>query len=102
MSGNPDSKSGTGRLSLRGTGRLSTNKETRVRTIDDLSRALREARKRQGLSQEDTSLATGINRTYLSGLESGHETAILKRLLQLIESLGLELVVRPRDFRRGE
>jgi HTH-type transcriptional regulator / antitoxin HipB len=93
MSGNQDIS--------RGVGRPHSGGEVRVRTVRDLSRALRDARTRQGLSQEETSLATGINRTYLSGLESGHETAILKRLLHLIDSLGLELVVRPRDFRRG-
>ena len=93
MSGNQDISTGVGRPDNSG--------EVRVRTVRDLSRALREARTRQGLSQEETSLATGINRTYLSGLESGHETAILKRLLRLVDSLGLELCVRPRDFRRG-
>lgn len=72
-----------------------------MRTVADLSRALKEVRKTQALSQEDLSLATGINRTYLSGLESGRETAHIKRLLHLIDSLGLEMVIRPRDFRRG-
>jgi len=77
------------------------SREVRVRTTRDISRAIREARKRQGLSQEEISLATDINRTYLSSLESGHETAILNRLLLLIDSLGLELIIRPRDIRRG-
>lgn len=72
-----------------------------MRSTRDISRAIREARKQQGVSQEEISLATGINRTYLSSLESGHQTAILNRLLLLIDSLGLEVVIRPRDIRRG-
>lgn len=72
-----------------------------MRSVRDLARVIRATRKQQGISQEEASLATGINRTYLSGLESGRETAIVSRLLRLIDSLGLELVIRPRDIRRG-
>ena len=75
--------------------------ETVVRASGDLARAIRETRKRQGLTQEEAALAADLNRSYLSALEGGHETEFLQRLLRVIQLLGLELVVRSRDIRRG-
>lgn len=72
-----------------------------VRASGDLARVIRETRKRQGLSQEESALAAGLNRSYLSALESGHETEFLHWLLRVMDLLGLELVVRSRDIRRG-
>ena len=72
-----------------------------VRSAADLGLALRLARRSQGLSQENVALLTGLRRSYLSEMESGVTTERFDRLFALLDALGLELVARRRDVRRG-
>lgn len=72
-----------------------------VRSTADLGHVLQASRKRQGLSQEQLSLLTDLRRSYLSEIESGVTTERFDRLFALIEALGLEVLVRRRDVRRG-
>ena len=57
-------------------------------------RALRDLRKRQGLSQEGLALEAGIERNYISLLELGKNSASVKVIFKLAGALG----VRPCEL----
>lgn len=57
------------------------------------------ARRSHGLTQQDLADLIGVQRPYVSQLEQGKTTKYLERLTDLLDVLGLELVVRPRRQR---
>jgi transcriptional regulator with XRE-family HTH domain len=65
----------------------------RVRSPADLGRALAGARQRRGLTQERLATEMGIERSYLSQLESGESTLALERSLRALRRLGAEVSV---------
>lgn len=67
-----------------------------TRRPEDLGVALAEFRTIRGVSQAELADRLGVQRTYLSKLESGSPTAALERLVAAFSELGLELVVRDR------
>ena len=70
--------------------------------IDDmlsLGRLIREARKDQGLTQQQLADGAGVGVRFLSELERGKETAEVGLVLQVIHSVGLELLVERRGAR---
>lgn len=66
-------------------------------TTQRLGRALRRARQAQGLDQQDLADALDVHRSYLVGVENGHTTLALSRLIAALDLVGLELVVRERQ-----
>ncbi|WP_428254138.1 helix-turn-helix transcriptional regulator [Geoalkalibacter sp.] len=63
---------------------------------------LRQARKKQGISQEDLSALAGIGPRLISEIERGKATAEIGKVLQLLASLGLEVIVQPRTTRNWQ
>ena len=59
------------------------------------------SRQRLGLSQGELAELAGIDRFYLSDLEHGKQTKHLQRLVEVLDTLGLELSVQPRTLRLG-
>ena len=57
----------------------------------ELGLIVRDARKQQGLTQEDLAGLTGTGRRFISDLEQGKETAELGKVLAVLASLGLAL-----------
>lgn len=53
--------------------------------------ALRHYRQQAGLTQAELAELTGLNRTYLSALEQGRETAQLRRLYRVLGHLGVRI-----------
>ena len=53
--------------------------------------ALRELRTTRGLSQERLAQLSGLDRTYVSGIERGERNPSLTNLLKLSETLGISL-----------
>ena len=49
--------------------------------------ALRDERKRQGISQEQLALQADINRTYMGGVERGEENISLLTVLKILSVL---------------
>jgi len=64
-----------------------------------LGSLLRQARKNQGISQEDLSALVDIGPRLIGEIERGKATAEIGKVLQLLASLGLEVIVRPRTTR---
>lgn len=70
------------------------------RLIDtrDVGGAVREARKRHGLTQAQLSEMSGIGVSYIGNLERGKASAEIGKALDLLELLGVDLYA----VRRGE
>ncbi len=70
----------------------------RIRTPDDLGRAIAGARRERGLSQGALADELGFKRSYLSELETGGEATIaLDRSLRALRRLGAEVTVTLPD-----
>lgn len=74
--------------------------ESPLASAASLGEALRAARKRQGLTQEELAEIARISRPHLVQIEKGKTTERLEQIFRLARLLGLELIVRPRGRRR--
>jgi transcriptional regulator with XRE-family HTH domain len=70
----------------------------RVYTPALLGSAIRHYRHQAGLSQAELAERTGLNRTYLSNLEQGHETEQVKRILRVLKQLGVRMTLEKADW----
>lgn len=62
-----------------------------------LGKTIREARKRQKLTQSALANATGIGRSTLSQIENGSVADIgIRKIIRLLDYLGFELTTRPQ------
>lgn len=62
-----------------------------------LGNAIREARRRQKMTQSALANATGIGRSTLSQIENGSVTDIgIRKIIRVLDYLGLELTTRPQ------
>ena len=52
---------------------------------------LRQLRRERGLSQERLGFLTGLDRTYISGIERGVRNVSLKNIARLAKALGVSL-----------
>ncbi len=64
-----------------------------VRSGSDLGAAVAESRFIRGLTQEELSQLTGIDRTYLARLEAGASVQLLDRAILLLRKLGAEVTI---------
>ena len=68
-----------------------------------LGKAVRDARKDAGLTQEELgAFVGGMPRHMVADLEKGHLTRQAQRLLDILDVVGLELDVRPRSARLAQ
>jgi transcriptional regulator with XRE-family HTH domain len=68
--------------------------------LDDIGRELKGARKRAQISQSDLAGRLGMSRATISALEGGRCVEIgVRKLMALLESVGLELSVAARHRR---
>ena len=65
----------------------------KIRSINDVSAAVRGRRLDLGLSQSDLSERSGISRKWISVFESGKPTAEFGLVMRVLETLGLHLEV---------
>lgn len=68
-----------------------------IRTSADLARAVRAARREQGLTQDALALASGTGRRFIINLEAGKPTVRLDSVLAVLVALGLRAELRPDD-----
>jgi HTH-type transcriptional regulator/antitoxin HipB len=73
------------------------------RTVSALGAAVREHRRRLGLTQAALADLAGVGREWVVALESGHPRAQLGRVLQVVAALGLvvELAPAPQPGNEG-
>ena len=84
---------------------MSTNDETahsrspfRVYTPASLGDAIRHYRTEAGLTQSELAAKAGIQRSYLSELESGKETEQVKRIFRVLRQLGVRMTLDKADW----
>lgn len=63
-----------------------------------LSKAIREARRSAGLTQQELGELVGLDREYVSRLEHGVRTKYFQRLEALLDAVGLALVATPKTL----
>jgi HTH-type transcriptional regulator / antitoxin HipB len=70
---------------------------TRIPTPTELGLAVRTARRRRGLRQEDLALSAGTGLRFIGELERGKPTVQLDATLRVLGSLGMTLTVEDGD-----
>jgi HTH-type transcriptional regulator/antitoxin HipB len=76
-------------------------RETLIRSTTELGEAARAQRKALGLKQTDIAGVGGTGNRFIVDLENGKPTIQLQKTLDILDLLGLEVVVRlktPRGF----
>lgn len=64
---------------------------------DKIARAVRTERRRQGLDQESLALVADVGVRTLHRIEHGEPTVRLDRVIAVLDALGLEFDLRPRE-----
>ena len=67
-----------------------------VRSTETLGSLAKQERKRQGLTLEQLYSVSGLSTRFLSQFERGKPNASLRRVMDALQILGLEMVVLPR------
>jgi transcriptional regulator with XRE-family HTH domain len=70
----------------------------RVYSPASLGDAIRHYRTAAGLTQAQLAEMAGLQRSYLSELESGKETEQLKRILRIFRQLGVRMTIDEADW----
>jgi transcriptional regulator with XRE-family HTH domain len=68
-----------------------------IRTASDIGVAVRAARKAQRLRQDDAAGSIGVSESFLGKVENGAEGVHWGKLFQVLEGLGIHLVVDVPD-----
>lgn len=68
-------------------------------TEEGLGKAIRQARRRTGLTQSELGEFAGADRFAIAAIERGKFTTQVQRLLAVIDAVGLELTLTPRTLR---
>lgn len=68
-----------------------------IKTPRELGSTIRAFRKNQKFTLEKISGLTHLGMRFLSELERGKETAELGKTLEVLNKLGLEVIIQPRD-----
>jgi len=63
----------------------------------DIRTAVKAAIKTKGMTQEDVAGELGVNRVYINRMLSGDTSQMPGRWSQLLDLLGLELTVKPKN-----
>ena len=71
----------------------------RIQSVEDLGRLIRSLRKQKRLTIETVSGLGNLSPRFLSELERGKETAEIGKALKVLRTLGLEVVIQPRQTR---
>lgn len=71
--------------------------ETITHNPEELGKFARETRSELGLRQSDLHIYTKLATRFIGEVESGKETAQIGKVMAMLESMGLELVIRPKS-----
>lgn len=63
----------------------------------DIGAAIREQRRRRGMTQADLALLAGVGRRFVSELENAKPTVRLEEVQRVLAVFGLTLALRGRD-----
>lgn len=63
----------------------------------ELGRLVKKRRKELAMNQSDLALVSATGRRFISELENGKESCELGRTLRVLASLGIEIIIQPRN-----
>ena len=72
----------------------------KILSVDDIGQLVRAHRKSQSATQADFAALCGVGVRFISELENGKTTIELGKALHVLRSLGLEVYIQPRDWKR--
>lgn len=72
-----------------------------IRTAADLGELVRSLRREQGLLQTDLAGLSGSGNRFVVDLERGKPTLQLQKVLDLLDLMGLEVLIRPKRVGRS-
>ena len=70
----------------------------KIITAVDLGGIIKQKRKADGLTLEESAAVCGVSYAFLSALENGKETVRLNKVLQVLACLGIELDATNRTW----
>ena len=70
----------------------------KISNAEDIGRIIKQKRKKDGLTLEETAAVCGVSYAFLSALENGKETVRLNKVLQVLHCLGIELTADTRSW----
>jgi HTH-type transcriptional regulator/antitoxin HipB len=76
--------------------------DQRIISTQSLGEALRDARKKKGISQQQVGKSVGLDQPSLSKIERGESNARIDTLFRLLAALDLELIIQTRQKSLGE
>lgn len=68
----------------------------RIHSLQQLGVAIRDARKRQALRQDELAAVAGVGVRFLVEVEAGKPTAQIGKVFDVLAALGLEIDITPR------
>jgi HTH-type transcriptional regulator/antitoxin HipB len=68
-----------------------------IRSSQELSDVVRNRRRELGLTQEELAGVIGVHRVFVSQFEGGKRSVRFDSALRLLQALGLDIDLRPRD-----
>lgn len=68
----------------------------KITNSNDLGKSIKKRRKELGYTQQFLSDFTGLSVTFISQVERGKSTAEIEKIIQLINILGLDMLVEER------
>ncbi len=71
----------------------------KISDLRQLGTLIRQARRNQGITQEDLSSLAGLGPRLIGEIERGKPTAEIGKVFQLLASLGLDVIIQPRTSR---
>lgn len=77
---------------------INNDQTIRITDVGEIGRAIRSARKAQGLTQLEFADITGVGVRFLSELERGKPTAEIGLVLEVIANLGYDIALQKRQL----
>lgn len=72
-----------------------------IRSSADLGKYIRKARIKAGLSRPQVAAFSRVGKRFIYDLENGKPTVQIAKTLQVMSSLGVTVIVKPREFGHG-
>ena len=73
-----------------------------VTHADDIGKLVRLKRRQDGLTLEQAAAICGVSYAFFSALENGKQTVRLNKVLQVLQTLGIELHATTRSWHTGD
>lgn len=68
----------------------------RIQSVKELGEAIRKRRKKLRVTQTELAASAGVGLMFVSMLENGKRTSEVGKVIQVIETLGLDVLIEER------